>query len=135
MQFSIGRIGQLKNGSRGRLSKQERREELQFYLFILPWIIGFILFGGGPIIASGVISFTNWSLLSRPQWIGFQNYVQLYQDPLIYMRAVKRCCLLCSRPAVKSEGERDYVFSHRFLPTLSRIWHSNRAALDQYSPS
>ncbi len=85
MQFSIGRIGQFKNASRGRLSKQERREELQFYLFILPWVIGFILFGGGPIIASGVISFTNWSLLASPQWIGFQNYIQLFQDPLFYL--------------------------------------------------
>ncbi|GHO47350.1 carbohydrate ABC transporter permease [Ktedonospora formicarum] len=70
---------------RKKLSKLELREERQFYLFILPWIIGFILFGGGPIVASGVISLTNWSLLSNPQWIGFQNYIQLFQDPLFYL--------------------------------------------------
>jgi multiple sugar transport system permease protein len=63
----------------------ELREERQFYLFILPWALGFIFFGGGPIIASGLISLTNWSLLAAPQWIGLQNYVQLFQDPLFYL--------------------------------------------------
>jgi len=59
-----------------------RREEREFYLFISPWIIGFILFGAGPIIASALISFTNWSLLSSPQWIGVANYRRLAGDPL-----------------------------------------------------
>lgn len=86
MQLFMRRTGQAASHARRRkLSKVELREERQFYLFILPWIIGFILFGGGPIIASGVISLTNWSLLSNPQWIGLQNYVQLFQDPLFYL--------------------------------------------------
>ncbi|WP_201389399.1 carbohydrate ABC transporter permease [Ktedonobacter sp. SOSP1-85] len=86
MQLFMRRTRQAASHARRRkLSKVELREERQFYLFILPWIIGFILFGGGPIIASGVISLTNWSLLSNPQWIGLQNYVQLFQDPLFYL--------------------------------------------------
>lgn len=67
------------------LGRQKRRGELQFYLFILPWLIGFIFFGGGPIIASAFLSFTNWSLLSSPQWIGWGNYQRLFQDPLFYV--------------------------------------------------
>jgi len=85
MQLSMRRIEQSRRVPRRKLSRMERREEWQFYLFILPWMIGFIFFGGGPIIASGVISFTNWSLLSAPQWIGLQNYIQLFQDPLFYL--------------------------------------------------
>lgn len=65
--------------------RKARREERQFYLFILPWLIGFIFFGGGPIIASALLSFTNWSLLSSPQWIGLQNYQRLFEDPLFYV--------------------------------------------------
>lgn len=84
MQISLGRMKLSRGTPRGKMGRLARREERQFYLFILPWLIGFILFGGGPIIASGVISFTNWSLLSSPQWIGLQNYVQLFQDPLFY---------------------------------------------------
>lgn len=70
---------------RSKLGRLERREERMFYLFILPWLVGFIFFGGGPIIASAVMSFTNWQLLAGPQWAGLGNYVQLFQDPLFYL--------------------------------------------------
>jgi len=68
--------------SRGRLGKLAREEERAFYLFISPWIIGFILFGAGPIVASAVISLTDWSLLSDPKWIGLTNYRTMIDDPL-----------------------------------------------------
>ncbi len=35
-----------------KLTKLERREEKYFWMFISPWVIGFILFIGGPILAS-----------------------------------------------------------------------------------
>ena len=72
----------LRRPVRESLGPQARREEREFYLFISPWIIGFILFGAGPIIASAVISFTEWSLLSSPRWTGLQNYRRLIRDPL-----------------------------------------------------
>ena len=51
--------------SRGRKPLTLRqREELDFYLFIGLWLVGFILFTGGPILASFVFSFTNWTGLS-----------------------------------------------------------------------
>ena len=42
-------------------------EGLRFYLFISPWLIGFILFYAGPIIASFFISFTEWPMLRSPR--------------------------------------------------------------------
>ena len=57
-----------------KLGKLARHEERQFYLFISPWIIGFVLFDAGPIVASLLVSFTNWSLLETPKWIGSANY-------------------------------------------------------------
>lgn len=73
-----------KHRTRGRqkLGRLARQEEREFYLFISPWIIGFILFGAGPIIASAVISFTDWSLLSSPRWVGLANYERLFTDRL-----------------------------------------------------
>jgi multiple sugar transport system permease protein len=53
------------------------REEFEFYVGISPWILGFLLFTGGPIVASLAISFTEWRLLSPPKWISLQNYVEL----------------------------------------------------------
>ena len=59
-----------------------RREALAFYGFISPWIIGFICFTGGPIIASLYFSLTNYTLLSSPHYIGLGNYTALFNDPL-----------------------------------------------------
>lgn len=72
----------LRGPARTRRSPQERREEREFYLYISPWLIGFVLFGAGPIIGSALMSFTDWSLLSSPQWIGLGNYRRLASDPL-----------------------------------------------------
>lgn len=67
-----------------RRSAQARRDSRSFYLFASPWLIGFVLFGGGPIIASFVISLTNWQLLSSPHFVGLRNYQEMFSDPVFY---------------------------------------------------
>lgn len=57
-----------------------RREARRFHLFVSPWVIGFVLFSGGPILASIVISFTKWSLLRPPEWVGLANYRKMFAD-------------------------------------------------------
>ncbi len=73
---------------RKKLTKLRKREEISFYLFILPWIIGFVSFTGGPIFATLGISLTDWSLFGSPHWIGLSNYVKLFSDPLFYKALV-----------------------------------------------
>ena len=46
------------------------------YLFILPWIIGFIVFTAGPLILSLVMSFFDWPITSTPTFRGLGNYVE-----------------------------------------------------------
>jgi multiple sugar transport system permease protein len=61
------------------------KTQLTGYLFISPWLIGFILFSLGPMVFSLFMSFTRWSLLSPPQWVGWENYREaLFHDPLVY---------------------------------------------------
>jgi multiple sugar transport system permease protein len=50
------------------------------FIFLLPWILGFIVFTGGPMIASLVISFTKYNVISPPQFLGLDNYVRLTTD-------------------------------------------------------
>lgn len=57
-----------------------RHEERMFYLFISPWLIGFVLFWAGPIVASFVLSFTDWNLLGDPKWVGFANFTKMAAD-------------------------------------------------------
>ncbi len=56
-----------------------KKESIVPYLYLLPWIIGFILFTGGPIIAAILISFTKWDLLSPPTWVGLANFVNMFR--------------------------------------------------------
>jgi multiple sugar transport system permease protein len=52
------------------------------YLFLLPWFIGFFGLTVGPIVTSLYLSFTNFDLLTDPQWVGTSNYVRMFtQDP------------------------------------------------------
>lgn len=61
--------------------KQSNKKTLTAYLFVLPWIIGFIFFTGGPIIGSFLISFTKWNMLGIPQLAGFENYKNIFLNP------------------------------------------------------
>ena len=61
------------------------REAIWFYVFISPWLLGFILFTAGPIVASGALSFThndpvNWP----PKWVGLANYQLMWADPVFW---------------------------------------------------
>lgn len=66
------------------IGRMARQEEIAFWLFILPWLIGFIAFSGGPILASVGISLSEYSILTPPKFIGIGNYTQLFNDDLFY---------------------------------------------------
>ncbi|WP_230192659.1 MULTISPECIES: carbohydrate ABC transporter permease [unclassified Paenibacillus] len=53
-------------------------------VFLLPSLLGLLLFQLVPMIASGVISFTDWNMLSDPKFIGADNYVKVFQDEKSY---------------------------------------------------
>ena len=59
------------------------REALWGYIFISPWIIGLVLFTAGPMIASLVLSLTNFDLVhpESVKFIGLDNYVRMTSDP------------------------------------------------------
>ena len=52
------------------------------YMFLLPWLIGFFGLTLGPIISSLYLSFTDFDLLTSPDWVGASNYVRMFTaDP------------------------------------------------------
>ncbi|REK53639.1 MAG: ABC transporter permease [Thermobacillus sp.] len=56
------------------------KETLPGYIFISPWLIGFLLLTAWPIGQSLYLSFTEYSMLSAPQWIGTANYERMWSD-------------------------------------------------------
>lgn len=59
-----------------------RREAIWFYVFAGPAILGLMLFSLGPMIASFLLSFTNYDMLSAPSWVGLGNYRALAGDAI-----------------------------------------------------
>jgi multiple sugar transport system permease protein len=49
-------------------------------LFLAPWIVGFLVFTAGPMVASLVLSLTDYDVLSEPAFVGLANYEQLLRD-------------------------------------------------------
>jgi multiple sugar transport system permease protein len=67
-----------------RISRDRRREAIAGFLFISPWIIGFLMFTLGAMVYSLVISFSHYNLatnVARPA--GLTNYQELFADPKV----------------------------------------------------
>ncbi len=61
-------------------SRRRIREGRYFYLFISPWLVGFIALALFPVLASFYYSFTEYDIIHAPQWIGLGNYKELFRD-------------------------------------------------------
>ena len=64
------------------------QEAITAYLFVLPWIVGFILFVGGPIVASFVLSFFKWKVIAPPQFLGLDNYVSMFSVDDLFRKSL-----------------------------------------------
>ncbi len=54
------------------------------WLFLLPCLLGLLIFTYIPVIASFGLSFSYWNLLGIPKWVGLENYTVVLQDPLFW---------------------------------------------------
>jgi multiple sugar transport system permease protein len=65
----------------GRRKAEWRRRRLVL-LLMSPWILGFSVFFGYPLVMSVYLSFNHYDLLSPPRWVGLANYHYLFHlDP------------------------------------------------------
>lgn len=60
----------------------KKSDSWQGYLFIAPWLAGFLIFMLVPCLYTLYISFTDWDMFSEPRFIGVANYVRLFGDEL-----------------------------------------------------
>ena len=60
-----------------------RAETWAAFAFLTPWLFGFVVFTVGPMVASVVLSFTDYSVIQATHGVGFDNYRQLYHDPKV----------------------------------------------------
>jgi multiple sugar transport system permease protein len=65
-------------------STEEKRQALWAWAFILPCLVGLLVFTYLPILASFGLSFSYWNLLGEPRWVGLSNYQSVVQDPIFW---------------------------------------------------
>jgi multiple sugar transport system permease protein len=63
---------------REKIGRLERQEAKWAYLFISPWVIGFMLLTIGPMMASLFFTFTQWDVLNEARWVGLKNYEDMF---------------------------------------------------------
>jgi multiple sugar transport system permease protein len=114
-------------------SPVRRREAWAAFSFLSPWIIGFLVFMAGPMVASFVLSLTDYDVLTSTDFVAAENYRQLLADPkvrtslantLIYtvlhvpltMAVALGLAMLLARAGRRSAGFFRTVF---YLPTVT----------------
>ncbi len=70
---------------RSRMRGAKLTRYLWGYLFISPWIVGFLIFTAYPMVYSAIISFTAFDLLTPPRFIGADNFGRMIGDDLFYI--------------------------------------------------
>jgi multiple sugar transport system permease protein len=73
---------------RARRKAEWRRRRLVL-LFMSPWIVGFTIFFGYPLVTSAYLSLNHYDLLSSPRWVGFANYSYMFHDDPQFWTSVK----------------------------------------------
>jgi multiple sugar transport system permease protein len=68
--------------ARRGISPLRRRHIAEGYLYLTPWLIGYVVFTAGPVVASLGLSFTSYNLISPPTFVGLSNYADAFgKDP------------------------------------------------------
>ena len=62
------------------MSRVSRQKNIAGYIFIGPWLIGFISFVIYPLVYSLGLSFTDWNILESPNFVGFKNYERMFAN-------------------------------------------------------
>lgn len=64
-------------------------ENTSGYVFIFPWILGFIIFTIIPILSTLFFSFTKYDLLTPPKFIGFSNYLKMFTNDPKFVKSLQ----------------------------------------------
>ncbi|MHA7281489.1 carbohydrate ABC transporter permease [Arthrobacter sp. TMS2-4] len=63
-----------------RLRRTRRRDSLAGYIFLSPWLLGFVGLTLGPMLASLYLAFTDYNLFTAPEWTGLENLSRMADD-------------------------------------------------------
>ena len=106
-----------------KMSKSAKREAKWFYIFISPWMVGFLVFTLYPMVASAFYSFHNYNIVNL-DFIGLANYRELFTDQ-IFLKSlvVTGTYVLVSVPLTIVAALSVAVFLNQKIPFVS-FWRT-----------
>ncbi len=60
------------------MSARRKRHILEAYLYLSPWLLGFVVLTAGPMLVSFLLSFTSYNVISTPEFVGLRNYTDAF---------------------------------------------------------
>ena len=72
-----------------RKSRILRRESIEGYLCIAPWLVGLAFLTLGPVLFSFAMSLTKWDMIDPPRWVGADNYARIFADDFRFRQSLK----------------------------------------------
>ena len=118
--------------TRWQHQRQVIRKSRQLYLMLMPYMLFFALFTVIPVFMSIYFSFTRFDLLQPAQFAGFSNYMRLFLDDPVFLKAVQNTFILAL-----IIGPFGYVFSFLMAWLINELPAKLRAVLTVifYAPS
>lgn len=81
-----------------RKRRSYRKRAIEGYLFVAPWIIGFLAFTAIPLLTSLLIGFTSWTLVGAQKFVGLANYQKMGHDPAFWKSLIVTLYYLVNVP-------------------------------------
>ncbi|MDC7240208.1 MAG: sugar ABC transporter permease [Spirochaetales bacterium] len=72
-----------------RIKKHSVRDAVDGYIFILPWLIGFLGLTLVPMAATLYLGFTDYDMFSNPEFVGLKNFVKMFSEDNRYWKSVR----------------------------------------------
>lgn len=83
-----GRAGSLPVRHKPQRGRLGRKEAIEGIILALPWMVGFVLFTAGPMLASVYLGLTRWDIISRPVFVGLRNYSTMFGDDELFGKSL-----------------------------------------------
>lgn len=84
----MNRSGTVARPARFPWQRRRWRQNIAGYLFIAPWLIGFVIFTAGAMITSAGLSFYQTDMLSPGKFVGLQNFQTLFTDDSLWWKSL-----------------------------------------------
>lgn len=84
------RVGLVAKAVLGANTPGQVREALWAYVYLSPWLLGLLIFFGGPIIASLALSFTEYNLARPPKFVALANFRLAFMSDRLFWPSLGR---------------------------------------------